>query len=179
MKPYRHRAAVIAAALASVAPTASATPARADVVPFAGYFSTTCSMPTQGTSPTSGAYSCRHTTWSTGCGAVAMKTGPNGPGFCQVDLLRTRTRGTATNVAGRSVWTCDNGAGTGVVAYRASAGDPAIHIPVNLVVLAGTVVVSGSYDDGSGRTVTVRAQFPATCSWLTQAPGYIGDITPV
>jgi hypothetical protein len=82
-------------------------------------------------------------------------------------------------VPGYSLWTCDSGAGTGTLAYQRSSRDPAIRIPIKLVVVGDTVAVDGTYVQRStGREITVRARFPAVCSWVTQVHGYEGTVTP-
>lgn len=177
-----HRAALAAlatAALGLCARASAVTPSHPDAVAYAGTFHTSCSLPSP--QPASGPYSCTHSARAVGCAGVADSgTAAGLAKVCRADLVRGRTRGSASLAAsGYSLWTCDNGAGTGTFVYQPSPTEPAFRVPVNLVVLGGEVVVSGSYvQPRTRRTVVVRAHFPAVCSWETSVGGYTGVVNP-
>lgn len=159
---------------------APAVAAPVDTAAFSGTFHTHCTMPFGPEGPYTGAYSCTHSTMSMSCAAV-VDTGAvtTYAKVCRADLTSGSTAGTAAVVAsGVSEWTCQNGSGPGMFRYQPSPVDPALPFPVWLSVTGPYVVVSGSYTQaGTGRTVVVRAHFPAVCTFDTTAYGYDGTIT--
>jgi hypothetical protein len=169
--------------LAVVAATAMAPASLAipivDAGPFAGGFTSICSLPFAHAG--GGHYSCNHTAISLGCAAVA-NTGATTDHvrLCRADLLSGSTAGDTTEVSGRT-YTCDNGAGTGRFRYRPSSFEAPVTFDVNLIVVGNSIVISGSYTQVStGRTVVVRAHVPAVCAAVTASPaGYEGVINPV
>lgn len=188
MKPRTIRSLIAAAGsvpvalVAAVALAPSALAAPVDAATFSGTFHSTCTLPEGPEGPESGPYSCAHTATSIGCAAVA-DTGPVTAyvKVCHADLTSGSTSGSATPTPiWFGYWTCDNGAGTGTFRYQPSSADPAFVFPVNLAVIEGSVVISGSYTQaGTGRTIVVRAHFPAICAYDTTAGDYAGDVTPV
>lgn len=182
----RARAATIAAttigaALVFAAPAAQAAPV--DAATFSGTFRSTCTVPNGYEGPKNGPYTCSHTATSLACAAVADTGSITAYAkVCRADLLSGSTAGSASVVwPGVSVWTCDNGAGTGTFRYQPSTAESlAFSIPVNLVVIGQQVVVSGSYTQaGTGRHIVVRAHFPAVCASNTTGGDYAGTVTPV
>jgi hypothetical protein len=171
----------LAGALLVLAAPATYGAVTVDAAAFSGTAYSQCDLPDTPEGPTNGPYSCEHTALSLTCAAVA-DTGPvtTYVRACRGDLVSGRTAGSASVVEpGHPAWTCDNGAGTGVFSYRPSLAEAAIEFPVNLVVLGGDVVVSGSYTQaGDSRTVVVRAHFPAVCAYGATG-GYAGHISPV
>lgn len=149
---------------------------------FSGTFSTTCTLPVV-PRPASGPYSCRHEARSAVCGAAVAGGAAAGwpKTACRVDVVRAQTRGTASHPAdGLALWTCDDGSGRGQVTYQTGPGDRPMFIPVTVAMVGSQLAVDGTYvQRGTGRTVTVRARFPAFCAWGTGAYGYHGTITTI
>lgn len=182
-RPLVALAALPAAIVATVAaaPTAHAKPLF-EVASFSGTFHTTCNLPIGLEGPEDGPYSCAHSATSVACAAV-VDTGSVGgyAKLCRADLTSGSTSGSAEAVwPPYEAWSCQNGAGTGTFRYQPSPTDASFVFPVNLVVLGSDVNITGSYTQaGTGRTVVVRAHFPAYCTYDVTAPGYEGTVTPV
>lgn len=170
-----------AGVLVTSSPAAHAAP-LVEAATFSGTFHSTCDLPIGLEGPENGPYSCSHTATSVGCAAV-VDTGPVQTlvKVCHADLTSGTTSGSADVVSPPfEAWTCRNGAGTGTFRYQPSSADPAFVFPVNLVVLGGDVSITGSYTQtGTGRTVVVRAHFPAVCAYDTNAEGYSGTVSAV
>jgi hypothetical protein len=171
---------IAVAAVVATAPGALAT--TADAAVFSGGYHTDCDLPYGSEGPKDGPYTCDHTATSVACASVVdSTTGGAHVDLCRANLVAGHTSGAARSLSSYyAAWECQNGAGSGTFAYQPSASSPTFVFPVTLVVLGDNLVVNGSYvQGGTGRTIVVRATFPATCVAQIDSPtGYHGSVNP-
>lgn len=184
IRPTLRSIAVTAALAAGLsAPTTAHAAPLLEAATFSGTFSSTCDLPIGLEGPEDGDYSCDHRATSVGCAAVVdTGTVTSYVKVCRADLTSGKTVGSASVVwPPYEVWTCENGAGTGMFRYQPSTAESAVFtFPVNLSVTGHNVIVTGSYTQaGTGRHIVVRAQFPAVCVYQTTGGDYAGTVTPI
>lgn len=182
MRSRQHlgNAGVAALVLVCASPaTATVSLAPADAAAYHGLFHTSCSMPMSASGARSGDYRCDHTAWALQCSGIADSGSPaSWAKSCRATLVASRTRGHASVASGGALWTCDDGTGSGLVDYQPSPLERTVRVPVTLAVTGDSVVVDGTYRQArTGRTIVVRARFPAVCSWDTQIAGYSGTVS--